>query len=102
MKGKIFRIDNCKSSRNEGELYTRVHFEIDGPTVRYAHTDIVPTYKNYKNWEDLLEKGNVLGNLTEWKEGKINADSRPVLISKEEKKEFVSQRIEKVETMKLI
>lgn len=103
MIGKIFRIDDIKSSKNPGEVYQRVHFEIvNGDKKRYAHTDIVRTYRNWGNWVGLIAVGNVLGNLTEWKEGKINADSRPSLIRKEEIVIKPSTRVEPVKTMKLL
>jgi hypothetical protein len=103
MIGKIFRIDNMKSSRNPGEVYQRVHFEIpNGDSIRYAHTDIVKTYRNYKNWVGLLEVGNILGNLAEWKEGKINADSHPHLIKREEIVMKPSTRVEPVKNLKLL
>ncbi len=95
MIGKIFRIDQMKSSHNKGQEYQRVHFEeysLENGKIDhvYAHLDIVPTFRNYARWKPFLRIGVVLSGLEQLRNGKINADSRPVLVKEPEP--YVSQQ----------
>lgn len=83
MKGKIYKIDTLKTSRNKGEVFKRVYFEMYGALDGHkfwAKTDIVPSFKNYGRWRDLLKVGNTLDGLSMRKPDEVNADSRPRLI----------------------
>lgn len=105
MLAKINKIDQLKSSRNAGQTFTRVHLQIknlDG-SYSYAHTDLVPTFRNYARWKDLLRVGNILGNLTQLKNGKIDSDSYPKFVGVYEPGAVTVPKIleKKVETKKL-
>lgn len=52
MKAKIIRIDPLKPSRSE-KMFRRVYFLLDNGA--WAKTDIVPAYRNFKNWKRLIE-----------------------------------------------
>jgi len=100
MTGKIFRIDNLKSSRNKNQNFQRVHFTVlktDG-TTEYYHTDLVPSFRNYGRWRAFLRVGFVLSGLEKKSDGKINADSFPVMVAEPE---WVSSRVVPVETKRL-
>lgn len=84
MTGKIVKIDELKQSRNRGEIFKRVYFEIamvDGST-KWAKTDLVPSFRNYKHWKDMLIVGNVLTGLRLKQNQTVDADCRPTLIKK--------------------
>lgn len=49
----------------------------------HAMTDLVPAFRNWKNWKDLLEVGNVLGDLQMILPSSVDADSVPVKLAKE-------------------
>ena len=101
MIGKITKIDVMKSSHNQNQTFQRVHFslQIQSGVTEYAHTDLVPSFRNYARWKSFLRVGTVLGGLDQLKSGKIDADSRVVLIS--EPAEYVSSRVVPVETKRL-
>lgn len=66
-------------SRNEGTIYTRVYFKVK-ETLKseksfWAETDLVPTYRNYARWKDLLVVGNILGGINLRGKQQIDADS---------------------------
>lgn len=80
---RISLIDEMKSSRNGG-AFKRVYFQVKDPISTpekkvyfWAKTDLVPSYRNYKRWSELLKKGNVLSNLELKTENTIDADSFP-------------------------
>lgn len=86
---RISQMDQLKVSRNGGEqAYTRVYFQVkdqDKSTPEkkvyfWAKTDIVPGFRNYNRWKDLMIKGNVLKNLQMKTKDTIDADSFPVLV----------------------
>lgn len=57
MKAKITKIDPLKSSRAE-KAYMRIYFTLEDGS--WAKTDVVPSYRNYKNWKfpiELFNKG---------------------------------------------
>ena len=71
------------SRTNDGGYY-RVYFEMEDKS--WAHTDILPKFRNYKYWEPIIKSGTgtIVGNL-EYKigrVGKIDADCRPYIIQK--------------------
>lgn len=74
MRGTISRIDPLKYSRNGGS-YIRIHFRLDGGV--WAKTDIVPGYRNYERWKDLMVIGLDIDGLELKTKGEINADSYP-------------------------
>ena len=84
MIGTIKKIDSLKQSRNKLQVFYRVYFEMQNiSTVKkeWAKTDVVPQFRNYPRWKNLL-KDDVT----------VDADSFPSLIKsvvepKEEKKE---------------
>lgn len=82
MIGKIYKIDQLKRSQNQGQVYYRLYFEMidnDGKSF-WAKTDIVPTYRNYQNWKNLMVVGYTFRNLFLRKPDEVNADSKPILI----------------------
>ena len=89
-----------KASRNGG-AFLRVYFQMKEKNLKlevgepvpkkyfWAKTDLVPGYRNYKRWEELLKVGNVLKNLQLKTENTVNADSFPELLgNKEEEPEI--------------
>ena len=78
MTGEITRIDSPKQSKNEGEVFIRIHFKMFH-TGGWAKTDIVRTFRNYKRWRPLLKKGNIITGLQMLDENSIDADSYPRL-----------------------
>jgi len=100
MIGKITKIDTLKSSRNKGEAFKRVYFKLkirEGEFV-WAKTDIVMSFRNYKNWKGLLLEGNILDGLKLKVPGTVDADSKPILLRKaEESTPFSQEDIEKAE-----
>ena len=76
MKGTITKIDPLKNSRNK-EGYIRVHFKMEDGS--WAITDLVPSYRNYGRWKNLLRKGTDLSGLMMKSKMKVDADSFPVI-----------------------
>ena len=75
--GIITRIDTLKSSRNAGESYIRVCFDIlqpDGSTT-WAKTDLVPKFRNYARWKNFLKVGTKLKGLYLKRSDTVDADS---------------------------
>ena len=77
MKAKIIKIDPLKMSRAE-KAYRRVYFTLEDGS--WAKTDIVPVYRNFKNWKrliDLFEAGAVvfIEGIEIRKKGEVDADS---------------------------
>ncbi|MEO5635410.1 MAG: hypothetical protein ABIR14_02390, partial [Candidatus Paceibacterota bacterium] len=89
--GRIKEVDEMKSSRNGG-AFLRVYFQMKVPSPElkvgepapkqyfWAKTDLVPTYRNYKRWENLIKPGNVLKNIFLKTEDTVDADSFPELV----------------------
>ena len=85
--GRINKIDHIKASKTEG-AYMRVYFTVkdeekstpEKKVYFWAKTDIVPTYRNYKHWKNILEVGNVLSGLVLRNPTTIDADSVPSLL----------------------
>jgi len=61
--------------------YHRVHFSLENG--QHAMTDLVPCFRNYKDWHYLLEVGNILDGLKLINPTKVNGDSKPVLIGQD-------------------
>ncbi len=78
------QIKNIISKRNKKwGAYLRVQFVgLDKPG--FYQTDVVPTFRNYKRWKDILGIGNVITGLVvmDEKKKKITADCHPILESK--------------------
>lgn len=55
MVGIIKKIDPIKRSRNGGQCFIRIYFEMDDGG--WAETDVVPTFRNYKKWKPIIESG---------------------------------------------
>ena len=82
MTGKIIKIDQLKQSRNQGQTFYRVYFEmISGD---WTKTDIVPGFRNFKRWKNHLKVGNVLSGLRLKGRDTVDADSYPKFVRCEE------------------
>jgi len=46
----------------------------------WAKTDIVPNFRNYHRWKDIMQVGNVITGLKMRKPDEVDADSRPKLL----------------------
>lgn len=96
MRGKITKIDVLKHSISGSVSYTRVYFELymlEGK--KFAKTDLVPTFRNYKRWKDYLKIGTVLEGLRIKTDGKVftvDADSYPTLVSWGEEPKIVPEQ----------
>lgn len=90
---RISRIDDMKASRNAGNAFKRVYFQVkdeekstpEKKVYFWAKTDLVPTFRNYSRWKDFLRVGNVLANLYLKKDNTIDADSFPRFVGRKEK-----------------
>ena len=81
MKGTIYKIDDLKEAlKYKGIAFKRVYFEMEDKS--WAKTDIVPTFRNYPRWKDLLVVGNIIGGLKLLNPKTVDADSFPILIKK--------------------
>jgi hypothetical protein len=74
MRGTISKIHPISYSRNGG-AYIRLEFKLEDKS--WAKTDLVPKYRNYERWRNLLQVGTDLVGLTLKKKGEIDADSYP-------------------------
>ena len=82
MKARIFKTSNLFSPTNK-RPYKRIFFKTEEEEVYI--TDVVPGFRNFKNWEGLTEEGNVLDGLVRIGEtNRVDADSKPTLVGKEE------------------
>lgn len=82
MTGEIIKIDPLK--KGSGGKYIRVHFKmVDG---RWAKTDLVINFRNFRRWERLLRVGNIIGNLRMKDEKTVDADSWPLILLDGKKK----------------
>lgn len=82
MIAKVIKVDPLKESRAE-KAFKRVYFILE--TGKWAMTDIVPEYRNFKRWKaiiDLAERSYevFVERIILMKPGKVDADS-PVEIS---------------------
>jgi hypothetical protein len=80
MKAMITKIQEGKMSRNQDQIYYRVHLRLEDGS--HAMTDIVKAYRNYQWWKPALEAGVgtwITGLFMKWK-GKVDADSRVSII----------------------
>ena len=84
MQGEITRIDVLKKSYSSSDSFKRVYFKLkDKDGDKFAKTDIVPTFRNYKNWQSFLKVGIIIGGLKLRSKGKVvtvDADCKPYLI----------------------
>jgi hypothetical protein len=80
LKGTITKIDPLKVGSN-GQSYRRLYFELANGGA-WAKTDVMPDNANYRRWKDLLEVGNVLGNLMMKDNKTVDADSPVHLVSR--------------------
>jgi hypothetical protein len=83
MIGQIYKIDQLKQSRNRGEVFYRVYFNMKGAMEGHkfwAKTDVVPSFRNYEKWKPLLKVGNIITGLNMRRPDEINADSNPKLV----------------------
>tara|TARA_Y100001963_G_scaffold159563_1_gene263785 strand:- start:3421 stop:3720 length:300 start_codon:yes stop_codon:yes gene_type:complete len=55
LKGKITKIHDPKKSYNGGYVFQRIDLKLDDG--RWAKTDLCPTFRNYRNWKPLIDKG---------------------------------------------
>ncbi len=79
MIGEIIKILSIKESRNPGDYYLRVEFKLDDG--RWAKTDLVPRFRNYRRWKELLRIGNIIANMKMLDKQTIDADSRVFMLS---------------------
>jgi hypothetical protein len=77
IQGEIRKIQNKVSPVNDCQ-YHRIHLK--GNDGQHYMTDIVPGFRNYKQWKPLLKVGNVLAGLEILSPGKIDADSKVKLV----------------------
>lgn len=54
MQGTITKIDSLKMSRNGDTPFFRIKIVLDNG--RFAMTDVCPKYRNYANWEPVIER----------------------------------------------
>ena len=79
MQAEIIKIDKPVNSASvKGKKYIRVYFKIL-ETGKFAKTDLVMGFRNFKRWKPYLKVGNVLDNLRLKDEKTIDADSFPIL-----------------------
>lgn len=99
MIGKIYKIDQLKRSQNQGQAYYRLYFEMvdDSGKQFWAKTDIVPSYRNYHNWRNLMVVGYTFRNLLLRKSDEVNADSKPILIDDNGKDIVMKQIVTRLE-----
>lgn len=76
MKGEIKKIHPYKYSA-DGEPYYRVEFTLENSS--WAKTDLVPSFRNYKQWTPFLRVGVRLKGLELRRPKEINADCIPEL-----------------------
>ena len=78
MRGEITKIDQFHNSVNDGEVFKRIYFELDGNI--WAKTDLVIGFRNFKRWDRVARVGNVLEGLVMKDEATVDADSWPKLV----------------------
>lgn len=77
MRAKIIKIHPPKQSRFEN-VYIRIEFLLENG--EWAKSDIVTSYRNYKNWKPFIAigEGSFLDNVKLRRKGEVDADSRPL------------------------
>jgi hypothetical protein len=80
MRGTIIDIHPLKMSRTE-HAFIRIEFMMEDG--KWAKTDVVTRYRNYNRWKPIIQKGRTtaLGNLKFRREGEVDADSYPVILT---------------------
>lgn len=78
LKATISSVDEVKTGTG-GQPYQRVY--MSGSDGKFYITDVVRTFRNYKNWKDVMVPGLVLGNVRRRGEGRIDADSKPIIVN---------------------
>jgi len=78
MRGEITKIDQFHNSVNDGEVFKRIYFELDGNI--WGKTDLVIGFRNYRRWDKVARVGNVLDGLVMKNADTVDADSWPVLV----------------------
>jgi len=99
MKATITKIDPLKESKNKNSVFMRVYFELENK--EFAYTDLVPTFRNYPRWKPFLKVNTVLSGIERMADGRVNADSQPVLVSRPEPVNYSVEITEKLETKNL-
>ena len=114
MKAKIIKIDPLKESRNKGNSYRRVYFQVKDfeidrekavvkTVTKWAKTDLVPKFRNYKKWVPVLKVGNILEGIRMKGESTVDADSNITVLYNQEITEENQKIIdEKVEQLRLL
>lgn len=76
MRATISKIHPLKLSRTS-HSYIRVEFQLE--TGGWAKTDLVPKYRNYSRWKDIIAAGvgTTIGNLRMKRDNEVDADSYP-------------------------
>ena len=78
IEATITRVGPLVEGQNFHVSYRRI--KLKDREGRFYMTDLSPKWRNWHNWESLLEVGNVLGNLKVMGPGKIDGDSEPTLV----------------------
>jgi len=75
MKAKILKIEDPKISQNGDVKFYRVKMRLEDGT--FAMTDIVPKFKNYAWWKNIIKhgKGYWIEGVKLRSVGKVDADS---------------------------
>lgn len=81
MRGTITKIDPVKRSQN-GNGYIRLHFKTQ--IGQWSKTDVCPDYRNYNIWKPFMIVGTELDNLKMKDRITIDADSKPILVPKQQ------------------
>jgi len=79
MLAVITKILPTKQSRN-GNIYQRIEFKLRNG--QWVKTDLCQDYHNWKYWKDILQIGNILGQLELKDNQTIDADSHCVLMER--------------------
>jgi len=96
MIGEIIKVLKTKKSSNPNDCYIRVEFKME-KTGSFAKTDLVPTYRNFARWHRIIKVGNLIGNLWMKDDKTIDADSRPIKMSRaEQTKELTVEELSRL------
>ena len=96
MNATITKIDPPKASKTQA-TFIRIYFK--GTTdLEWYQTDIVPIYRNYKQWKPIIESGvgTVVGNLNlkvRMGKSKVDADSPAIIIKRPEVKQPTGEQL---------
>ena len=97
MRGEITKIDIFKNSINEGDVFKRIYFELDGNI--WGKTDLVIGFRNFKRWDKVARVGNVLEGLVMKDQATVDADSRPSIVKAKVVEKEALTEMEKLEKM---